>query len=112
MSYVFDTRPLTNKRRISPPTSSPETCRASATGSTCLLLWATLAIAALSLLLVPLVFGWRAISADNPDKFRTIVYFACLGAGYIMVEVVGAAAVPLIAASLGLDDVLMLAVAA
>src|SRR6185295_16779990 len=55
-----------------------------------LLLWATLAIAclaALSLVLIPLVFGWRTIFSHNPGKFRTIVYFACLGAGYIMVEV-------------------------
>ena len=53
-------------------------------------MWATLAIAciaALSLVLLPLVFGWRTIFSRNPGKFRTIVYFACLGAGYIMVEV-------------------------
>ncbi|MEA2939199.1 MAG: hypothetical protein QOC56_2703, partial [Alphaproteobacteria bacterium] len=30
---------------------------------------------------------WRTIFSHNPGKFRTIVYFACLGAGYIMVEV-------------------------
>ena len=38
-------------------------------------------------MLLPLVFGWRTIFSRNPGKFRTIVYFACLGAGYIMVEV-------------------------
>ena len=55
-----------------------------------LLLWATLAIAcaaALSLVAIPLIFGWRTIFSRNPGKLRTIVYFACLGAGYIMVEV-------------------------
>ena len=55
-----------------------------------LLVWATLGIAcvaALSLVLIPLAFGWRTIFSRNPGKFRTIVYFACLGAGYIMVEV-------------------------
>ena len=55
-----------------------------------LLAWATLgiaSIAALSLVLLPLVFGWRSIFSRNPGKLRTIVYFACLGAGYIMVEV-------------------------
>src|SRR5262249_60367458 len=55
-----------------------------------LLVWATLAIAcvaALSLVLLPLAFGWRTIFRRNPGKFRTIIYFACLGAGYIMVEV-------------------------
>jgi len=49
-----------------------------------LLLWATLAIAcmaALSLVLIPLIFGWRTIFSHNPGKFRTIIYFACLGAG-------------------------------
>ena len=34
-----------------------------------------------------LIFGWRTIFSHNPGKFRTIVYFACLGVGYIMVEV-------------------------
>src|SRR5262245_13235981 len=55
-----------------------------------MLVWATLAIAsiaALSLVLLPLLFGWRSIFARHPGKLRTIVYFACLGAGYIMVEV-------------------------
>jgi len=33
------------------------------------------------------IFGWRTIFSHNPGKFRTIIYFACLGAGYIMVEV-------------------------
>lgn len=54
------------------------------------LAWIMLAIAsiaALSLVLLPLVYGWRSIFSRNPGKFRTIVYFACLGAGYIMVEV-------------------------
>jgi hypothetical protein len=55
-----------------------------------LLIWATLAIAcatALSLVILPVIFGWRTIFSHNPGKFRTIIYFACLGAGYIMVEV-------------------------
>ena len=37
--------------------------------------------------LLPLVYGWRTILSRNPGKLRTIGYFACLGAGYIMVEV-------------------------
>ncbi len=44
-------------------------------------------LAALSLILVPVVFGWRAAFARVPGKLGTIVYFACLGLGYIMVEV-------------------------
>ncbi len=44
-------------------------------------------IAALSLIVLPLVYGWRTILSRNPGKLRSIAYFACLGAGYIMVEV-------------------------
>jgi hypothetical protein len=54
------------------------------------LVWTTLVIAcaaAFFLALLPLAFGWRAIFRHNPGKARTLVYFACLGAGYIMVEV-------------------------
>jgi spermidine synthase len=55
-----------------------------------LLLWATLAIACVagfSIVLFPIVFGWRTAFSHYPGKFGTIVYFACLGLGYIMVEV-------------------------
>lgn len=55
-----------------------------------LLLWATLiigAIAAFSLVLFPVIFGWRSIFARQPGKFGVIVYFLCLGLGYIVVEV-------------------------
>jgi len=55
-----------------------------------LLLWATLiigAIAAFSLVLFPVIFGWRSIFARQPGKFGVIVYFMCLGLGYIVVEV-------------------------
>jgi len=95
--YVFDTRPLTNKRPyfaayVKPGDLPQVTDRLELLQDEWgyLLLWATLAIAcaaALSLVLIPLVFGWRTIFSHNPGKFRTIVYFACLGAGYIMVEV-------------------------
>src|SRR5215510_7594737 len=95
--YVFDTRPLTNKRPYFAAYVKPgDLARVSDRLELLqdewgyLLLWATLAIAciaALSLVLIPLIFGWRTIFSHNPGKFRTIVYFACLGAGYIMVEV-------------------------
>src|SRR5262249_20172861 len=95
--YVFYTRPLTNKRPyfaayVKPGDLPRVTDRLELLQDEWgyLLLWATLAIAcaaALSLVLIPLVFGWRTIFSHNPGKFRTIVYFACLGAGYIMVEV-------------------------
>jgi spermidine synthase len=95
--YVFDTRLLTNKRPyfaayVKPGDLARVTDRLELLQDEWgyLLLWATLAIAciaALSLVLIPLIFGWRTIFSHNPGKFRTIVYFACLGAGYIMVEV-------------------------
>ena len=95
--YVFDTRTLTNDRPyfaayVKPGDLPRTTDRLELFQDEWgyLLLWATLAIACLtatSLVLIPLVFGWRTIFSHNPGKFRTILYFACLGAGYIMVEV-------------------------
>ena len=55
-----------------------------------ILLWATLIIAIISgflLIALPAVFGWRALFAKCPGKAGTLMYFACLGLGYIMVEV-------------------------
>lgn len=55
-----------------------------------LLLWATLGIAAIfafTLVLFPLIFGWRTIFSRYPGKFGTMIYFLCLGLGYIIVEV-------------------------
>ncbi len=55
-----------------------------------LLLWATLGIAAIfaaTLVLFPLAFGWRTIFSRYPGKAGTMLYFLCLGLGYIIVEV-------------------------
>ena len=55
-----------------------------------LTVWATFLIACVAafvLVLLPVVFGWKAIFHRNPGKLRTIVYFGCLGLGYIAVEV-------------------------
>ena len=55
-----------------------------------LLIWATLGVACLTaavLMVIPLIFGWRSIFSKTPGKARTVLYFGCLGAGYIMVEV-------------------------
>lgn len=55
-----------------------------------LLIWATLGVAcatATVLLAIPVLWGWRTIFSKSRGKFLTIVYFACLGGGYIMVEV-------------------------
>ena len=95
--YVFDIRPLTNNRPyfaayIRPGDLPRVTDRLELLQDEWgyLLIWATLGIAcvaAASLVLLPVAFGWRTIFSRNPGKFRTIVYFACLGLGYIMVEV-------------------------
>ncbi len=55
-----------------------------------LAVWATLVVAALLaliLLLFPVVFGWRAIFSRYPGKLGTLLYFGCLGFGYMLVEV-------------------------
>ena len=88
--YVFDTRLLTNDRPyfaayVKPGDLPRVTDRLELFQDEWgyLLLWATLAIAciaALSLVLIPVIFGWRTIFSRYPGKFRTIVYFACLGA--------------------------------
>jgi spermidine synthase len=55
-----------------------------------LLIWATLGVACLTaavLLAIPLIWGWRTIFSSSRGKALTVLYFACLGAGYIMVEV-------------------------
>jgi spermidine synthase len=95
--YVFDTRPLTNDRPY-----FAAYVKTADLGKTLdrldlfqddwgyLLLWATLAIAcitAASLILLPMGFGWRVVFSRSRGKFGTIVYFACLGLGYIIVEV-------------------------
>ncbi len=95
--YVFDTRVLTNHqpyfaayikvRDLLAFTDRLETVQ-DEWGY--LLLWATLGIAtvfALTLVLFPLVFGWRTIFSRYPGKAGTMLYFLCLGLGYIIVEV-------------------------
>jgi len=55
-----------------------------------LLIWATLGVACLTaaaLLAIPLLWGWRSIFSRSRGKALTVLYFACLGTGYIMVEV-------------------------
>jgi len=55
-----------------------------------LLLWVSLAqslVVGALLIVLPVVFGWRTIFARQPGKLGLLVYFACLGLGYILVEV-------------------------
>lgn len=95
--YVFDTRPLTNDRpyfaayvKIADLPSTIDRLDVVQDDWGYLLLWATLGIACLtatSLVLLPMVFGWRIVFSRARGKLGTILYFACLGLGYIMVEV-------------------------
>ena len=95
--YVFDTRILTNHQPyfaayIKVPDLLKFTDRLELVQDEWgyLLLWATLGIAtvfALTLVLFPVVFGWRTIFSHYPGKAGTMIYFLCLGLGYIIVEV-------------------------
>lgn len=74
--YVFDTRLLTNDRPYF--------------DWGYLLIWATLVIAsvaAVSSIVIPAMFGWRVFFGRSRGTFGTLLYFACLGLGYITVEV-------------------------
>jgi hypothetical protein len=96
-TYVFDTRPLTDDRpyfagyvkaKDLPRVLDRLELLQDEWGY--LLLWTTLAVAivgALLLLLLPLLFGWRMMIRYFPGRFRIILYFSCLGLGYIVVEV-------------------------
>jgi hypothetical protein len=95
--YVFDVRPLTNSRPyfaayVHPRDLPKVTDRLELFQDEWgyLLLWATLAIAGAAgaiVIAIPVVFGWRTAFKHCPGKVGTIVFFACLGFGYITVEV-------------------------
>ena len=95
--YVFNARALTNdspyfaayvKTADLPRVSTGSSC-CKTSGVICSI-WATLGVASLTaavLLAIPVIWGWRTIFSRTRGKALTILYFACLGAGYIMVEV-------------------------
>lgn len=95
--YVFDPTPLTNARPYFSgyvrPTDLPrilDRLELMQDDWGYLLVWGTLIVAiicAVPLVLIPIVGGWRALFSAMPGKFGTIVFFSCLGLGYIMVEV-------------------------
>jgi spermidine synthase len=95
--YVFDTRLLTNHQpyfaayiKVKDLLKFADRLELVQDEWGYLLLWATLGIAtvfALTLVLFPLVFGWRTIFSRYPGKAGTMLYFLCLGLGYIIVEV-------------------------
>ncbi len=95
--YVFDTRILTNHQpyfaayiKVKDLLKFTDRLELVQDEWGYLLLWATLGIAAVfafTLVLFPLIFGWRTIFSRYPGKFGTMIYFLCLGLGYIIVEV-------------------------
>jgi spermidine synthase len=95
--YVFDTRILTNHQpyfaayiKVKDLLAFTDRLELVQDEWGYLLIWATLAIAAIAalvLVLFPVVFGWRTIFSRYPGKFGVVVYFLCLGLGYIVVEV-------------------------
>jgi SAM-dependent methyltransferase len=95
--YVFDTRILTNHQpyfaayiKVKDLLKFTDRLELVQDEWGYLLLWATLGIASIfaaTLVLFPLAFGWRTIFSRYPGKFGTMVYFLCLGLGYIIVEV-------------------------
>lgn len=55
-----------------------------------LLLWATLLVSTVLgflLLSLPIAFGWKAFFGKHRGKLSIVVYFLCLGLGYIVVEI-------------------------
>ncbi len=95
--YVFDIHGLTNDKPyfaayVKPGDLPSVTDRLSTLQDDWgyLLIWATLfvaTIAAIVLIAIPLAFGWRVAFSASRGKAGTVVYFACLGLGYIIVEV-------------------------
>jgi len=95
--YVFDTRPLTNHQpyfaayiKVKDLLKFTDRLDTVQDEWGYLLLWATLGIAtvfALTLVLFPVIFGWRTIFSRYPGKAGTMLYFLCLGLGYIIIEV-------------------------
>ncbi|GGY64776.1 hypothetical protein GCM10011613_05720 [Cellvibrio zantedeschiae] len=95
--YLFDVRPLTNNHPyfaayVFPKDLPKITDRLELFQDEWgyLLLWATLAIACaagLILIAIPMIAGWRTAFSHYPGKAQTIIFFACLGFGYITVEV-------------------------
>ena len=96
-AYVFDVAPLTSDRPymagyIKPANLTDFAGMPEAVSDQWgyLLLWATLGLASLfgvTLLLSPVIFGWRTIFARQPGKLGIVIYFMGLGLGYIVVEI-------------------------
>jgi spermidine synthase len=96
-NYLFDSKPLTNDRpylagyvQLHDIPAFLDKLESISDDWGYLLLWATLALSvvlAVALILLPVLFGWRAFFGGHRGKLGTVVYFFCLGIGYILVEV-------------------------
>jgi hypothetical protein len=96
-AYVFDMQPLTSERPyfagFVKPMEIPRFLNKLETLSDewgYLLLWATLLLSVflgMLLLALPVFFGWKALFAHETGKLSVIVYFLCLGLGYILIEI-------------------------
>jgi spermidine synthase len=95
--YVFNDEPLTNERpyfagylKIPDIPKFIDKLEAISDEWGYLLLWATLVLSVcfgFVLMLLPMIFGWRAFFRRHRGKPGVIVYFLCLGIGYIFVEI-------------------------
>jgi spermidine synthase len=95
--YVFDMRPLTDDRPyfagFVKPFDIPRFLDKLETISDewgYLLLWATLLLSiffGMLLLALPVLFGWRALFSHESGKRSVMLYFLCLGLGYIFIEI-------------------------
>jgi spermidine synthase len=95
--YVFNSEPLTNERpyfagylKIPDLLKFIDRLDAISDEWGYLLLWATLSLSVLFgfiLMLLPMIFGWQAFFHRHRGKLGVIIYFLCLGLGYIFVEI-------------------------
>ncbi len=95
--YVFNDEPLTNERpyfagylKIPDIPKFIDKLDAISDEWGYLLLWATLLLSVFFgfiLLLLPMIFGWQVFFQRHRGKLGVIVYFLCLGLGYIFVEI-------------------------
>jgi hypothetical protein len=95
--YVFNDEPLTNERpyfagylKIPDLPKFIDKLEALSDEWGYLLLWATLFLSVFfgfTLMLLPMIFGWQVFFQRHRGKLGVIVYFLCLGLGYIFVEI-------------------------
>ena len=95
--YVFNDEPLTNERpyfagylKVPDLPKFIDKLEAISDEWGYLLLWATLFLSVFFgflLMLLPMIFGWKAFFQRHRGKPGVIVYFLCLGLGYIFVEI-------------------------